>query len=371
MKVGRYYRHIFILCSLVFMSACAPLDTSNRDVDLQFIAEKNSVSIDDTFGETAYSQRDFVLSPGDTVEVKYLLREGFNDTYKIRRDGRITLPFLGSILVSGKTPETVQAEIRQAYIEWMERELSQSQNKQYLIQVADQLQIRFPYNDELDQAVVVRPDGRISLPLVGTVTAIGKTPEALAQELISAYKQHLKEPNLAVIVTEFSESYYYVDGMAKLNSLKGLEEVAVIVRDSKPQNIFVGGEVQVPGVFAYNGPISALQAIIMAGGQKITGEMRQVVVIRKEGDRPRLMFRNLEPELNSHDSPSDMPVSMAALGDVKLQPNDVVIVPKSNIAKIGLYVDQYLFDLFPVLRNSSFGFIYDVNPTDEITSITE
>jgi len=141
-----YIRGFASILMILTLGACAPINTQNRDIDLQTISESKNVSMD-WFGETDYSQRSFILSAGDTVELKYLLREDFNDTYKVRRDGRITLPFIGSVLVAGKSPEEAQEEIHQAYIDWMARETQETDTRQYRIQVADQLEIRFPYNE--------------------------------------------------------------------------------------------------------------------------------------------------------------------------------------------------------------------------------
>jgi protein involved in polysaccharide export with SLBB domain len=74
----------------------------------------------------------------------------------------------------------------------------------YHLQPGDELDIRFYFNPELNSSVLVRPDGRISLPLANEVQAAGLTPEALSQRLRTAYEQELRRPELTVIVRSFN-----------------------------------------------------------------------------------------------------------------------------------------------------------------------
>ena len=81
----------------------------------------------------------------------------------------------------------------------------------YRIQAGDQVDVRFPLNPELNVLSVVRPDGRISLKLVGEVQAEGHTPAELAQELKKTYSTELRDPEIAVIVRGMA-ARIYVDG---------------------------------------------------------------------------------------------------------------------------------------------------------------
>lgn len=372
MEFRQYFQNSSALLILVFfLSGCAPGNISNRDIALKPLSIEKNMTMDES-AETLLYKSHYQIAMGDVIEVKYPFRPEFNDQYTVRSDGRISLPFIGSVLVAGKSPEDVQLYIDSLYTAWMTEEPASAAKriKEYRIQINDQLEIKFPYHPNFDELVIVRPDGKISLPLVGTIFAEDKTPEQLNEELIEAYQEHIRQPNLVVMIREFSENNFYINGVKTRPKIKGLEETVVVVRNETPMQVFVGGEVQMPGFFPYTGPVTALQAIIMAGGNRDTGEMRQVAIIRKgsDGQNPQLMLRNLNPQISSHDD-SEMPVTLAALGDVTLQPNDIVIVPKSNIAKVNNYLDQYLYTLIPALRNSSFGFIYNLNPVDKFENV--
>jgi polysaccharide export outer membrane protein len=370
MESRQLFRTGLSLLGLVFMiSGCAPGNISNRDIALKPLSIEKDMTLDAS-SEVSVFKSQYRIATGDVIEIKYPFRPEFDDQYTVRTDGRISLPFIGSILAAGKTPEEVQKYVNNLYLNWMAEAPDGDKNKEYRIQANDLIEIKFSYQPEIDELVTVRPDGRISLPLVGTFLVEGKTPEQLNKELVKAYDEHLRQPNLVVIIREFSENNFYLNGVKTRAKVKGLEDIVVVVRNETPMQVFVGGEVQLPGFFPYTGPVTALQAIIMAGGNRDTGEMRQVAIIRKStnGENPKLMLRNLNPQISSNDD-NNMPVTLAALGDVTLQPNDIVIVPKSNIAKVNNYLDQYLYTLIPALRNSSFGFIYNLNPVDKFESV--
>ena len=85
-------------------------------------------------------------------------------------------------------------------------------NQEYQIQIGDALDIKFFYHPELNESVMVRPDGRISLQLVHEVQASGLTPEQLRQNLRKKYEPQISQPEIAVIVRSFTAQKVYVDG---------------------------------------------------------------------------------------------------------------------------------------------------------------
>lgn len=185
--------------------------------------------------------------------------------------------------------------------------LSQPYNypaKEYRIQPGDQLDIKLFYNPELNEALTVRPDGRITLQLVNDVMAAGRTPAELTAVLAKAYSSELANP-----------------------------KVAVIVRSSVSDKVYVDGEVNRAGMVTLVGPTTVLQSIAQAGGMKDSAKSDQVLVIRRGDDnKPTVMQLNLEHALDGAD------VSQ----DIALRPNDIVYVPKSRIANVNTWIDQYI-----------------------------
>ena len=192
---------------------------------------------------------------------------------------------------------------------------------EYRLQPGDELDIRFYYNPELNNSVIVRPDGRISLPLADEVEAAGMTPAALSQKLRAAYAQSLRRP-----------------------------DVTVIVRSFNAQKVFVGGEVAAPGVIQVFGPLTVMQSVMQAGGFKETARINEVLVIRRDPTAPA-------------SNPIVIPVDIAAVADgtktgedIALMPYDIVYVPKSPIANVNKFIDQYIRQNIPVGFGLAYGF---------------
>ena len=172
----------------------------------------------------------------------------------------------------------------------------------------DVLEIKFFYTPDLNESQTVRPDGMIALQLIGEVGVEGKTPAELRQKLLELYVPHLKAP-----------------------------EIAVVVRSLHNRRVFVGGEVMKPGIVEMPGEMTALEAIMQAGGFDLAkAEVRNVVVIR-HGKSQRYGYSvDLKPALMGHEVPP-----------FYLGPEDIVYVPRTMIAKVNQWVDQHINKIIP------------------------
>lgn len=291
------------------------------------------------------------LAIGDTVSIEFPHRPDFNRDVVLRTDGRITLPLVGTIKAAGLAPEELEAEVRARYATLVYQPTAQGPaEKKYLINVDDVLDVRFRDVAALNATVQVRPDGRISLDLVKSVIAEGKTPEQLESELIQQYARFLQSPELVVVVRKYTSDLVSVDGRMVRPGLKNLEEPVVIVRSSSPRLVYVAGEVRAPGFQTYRPALTAVQAIIASGGFLATAAGGRVVLLRKTGvETPSAAFLDLNADLKGRGS-----------NDVALRPFDIVVVPKSKIASIDQALDQYVYQLIPASRNVNFTFFYDL-----------
>ena len=175
----------------------------------------------------------------------------------------------------------------------------------------DVVEIKFYYTPRLDETQSVRPDGKIALQLVGEVEVQGKTPAELRDELMKLYAQHLnvvKDP-----------------------------EVTVIVRSFFNRRVFVGGQVMTPGIVEMPGKLTVLEAIIQAGGFNMQeAEVRNVVVIRHRDDQRYGYSVNLKPALAGEE-----------IEPLFLEPQDIVYVPRTQIAKANQWIDQNINKIIP------------------------
>lgn len=290
------------------------------------------------------------LAVGDSLSLRFPYRPEYNERVGIRSDGRIGLPLIGSVQAAGRTAEDTEAEVRRDYGKIAYDPSRPVAGKEYLISTGDQLEIRFRDAEKLNSDVTVRPDGKISLSLVKAVTAEGKTPEQLERELIQRYGAILKNPDLVVIVHQYTSERYYVGGTLTRPGIRDLDSPSLTVHSLAPRQVFVAGEVRNPGFVPYQPPLTALQAIIAVGGFVRSSKLSHVLVLRKVGTaRPTATFLNLSTDVKGLTN-----------NDMSLRPFDIVIVPKSKITQIADFIDQYLYQLIPAARTVNFGFFYDL-----------
>lgn len=196
--------------------------------------------------------------------------------------------------------------------------------KPYRVRPGDELSITFYNTPELDEDVQVLPDGTIALKLVGVVPVDDRSPGEIAEDLQERYKMELSDPQIAVIVRN--------------------------VRDFK---IFVGGEVEQPQVVDFTPDMTPVEAVYSAGGFLQSANLEQLVVIRKDEDRrPVPYLIDMKRYLSSDVDP------------ILLRPLDIVFVPKSKIARVNDFVDQYLAQLL-LFRGIGVTFGYDLDDNDD------
>ncbi len=193
--------------------------------------------------------------------------------------------------------------------------------KDYLIGVADNLDIKFLYNPEFNELnVPVRPDGRISLQLANDVQAAGLTVNQLREVLVEKYSSEIRKP-----------------------------EVAVIVRTFERNKVFVDGEVLFPGLVEIKGPVTLMHALSLARGWRETARLSNIIVIRKDAEGKSMATNvDLRKVLNGSDLSQD----------IQLLPYDIVYVPKSNIANVNKFVSEYINSVIPT-RVPTFSSFYN------------
>ena len=199
----------------------------------------------------------------------------------------------------------------------------------YYLAPGDEIEVKSFYFPELNERLIIPPDGMISLQLVQDVRASGLAVQQLEEILSQAYSERLERP-----------------------------ELAVLLRKSASMKVYVGGEVRTPQVIPIEGQMTITQALYAVGGPLDSADMSSVIIIRRaDGDRPKLMRINLD----SHEA--------MQRNDVILSPLDIVYVPKKFISKVGLFVKQYIDDIIP--RHVSVGFAFTKRLDDDNISTVE
>ena len=158
----------------------------------------------------------------------------------------------------------------------------------YVIGPSDVLSILFWRDKDMSADVTVRPDGKITLPLLNEVTAGGYTPEELRVRLVEAAKAYIEDPNATVVVKEV-----------------------------RSRNVFITGNVAKPASYPLTGDMSTLQLIALAGGLLEYADASRIVIIRNEGGHTEYLKFNYKEVVKRKNVKQN----------VTLKPGDTVVVP--------------------------------------------
>ena len=159
---------------------------------------------------------------------------------------------------------------------------------EYIIGSDDVLKVDFFRDKELSADVTVRPDGKISLPLINEIQAAGLTPAQLRDRIVDAAKNFVEDPVLTVEVKT-------------INSRK----------------VFITGEVRKPGPYSLTGTLSVLQLISIAGGLGDYAKSEKITIVRSEGGKLTSFKFNYKEVLNQRKLEQN----------IELKPGDSVLVP--------------------------------------------
>jgi polysaccharide export outer membrane protein len=207
---------------------------------------------------------------------------------KMRRFCAVVGLFLGAVLLAACSSDQIDYEQANAVSPL------NTPGPDYLIGPGDNLQIFVWRNPELTSTVPVRPDGRISVPLVEDMPAVGKTPTILARDIEQVLKQYVQEPIVNVIVTGFVGPFG--------------QQVRVVGEAAKPQAI------------SFRANMSLLDIMIDVGGLTRFAAGNRAVIVRKGADG-----KDQEQRVRLDDLIKDGDVS----ANVKMLPGDILIIPQS------------------------------------------
>jgi polysaccharide biosynthesis/export protein len=159
-------------------------------------------------------------------------------------------------------------------------------NEEYRVGPGDKLRIEVYKDPQLSQSVQVRPDGKITLPLVGDVEATSRTPLELRDTITKSLKEYITNPTVTVIVVEATVATAYVLG-----------------------------EVNHPGAVTLQAPLTVMQALAVAGGLKDFADAKNIRILRKGTSSMDTIPFNYKEALKSSRAP------------IYLRAGDTVVVP--------------------------------------------
>jgi polysaccharide biosynthesis/export protein len=334
---GTFIRVVVYLVSCTGFASCSTAPPA--DLALTHVPVIGAAKPDQT-GEA--SMAPYHLKSGDELDVRFADAPQYDQTTKVRPDGKVNLNVIGPVAVGGLTPEALQEAVRERY----QGLAGSEQKREYLIHANDELEIKFPYHPQFTDQMRVRPDGKIQLQLVGAVQAEGLSPEELDLELKHRYAQFLKNPELTVIVrAATSQAVRTADGIGR-GGLAGLQPV-VSLRSFQTPEVFVTGEVAHAGTLPYAPGMTLLQALAAAGGNMPSGDVTKLVVLRRSASDTADV---LHPQLSKT-------FRAAPTRDFELQPFDVILLPPTRAQKVAESLDKYVYKIIAPLKNSAFSYV--------------
>jgi polysaccharide export outer membrane protein len=178
--------------------------------------------------------------------------------------------------------------------------LTKPTEDRYLLTAGDVLDIQYRYTPEFNQTLIVQPDGYISLEVGGDVKVGGRTLQEVRSVILAKANTRLESPEVIVVLKEFQKPY-----------------------------VVVAGEVNQPGKIELREKLTAIQAVLLAGGMKETAKSSQVLVFKRlNGDTAEVKVLNFKTLKHTSDLENDL----------MLQPGDMILVPRNRISKIERYV---------------------------------
>lgn len=170
---------------------------------------------------------------------------------------------------------------------------------EYKLRSGDTIELDFRLSPELNQTVLIDPDGSVSLQVIGRVQLAGLSVQQARELIIAKESQHLVNPEINIQVTNFQHFY-----------------------------VVVAGEVYSPQKIEMRDDMTALQAIILAGGVKISGRETQV-----------LLYRRVNAEFAEvHKLNMRIKKTSQLENDMKLEPGDLILVPRNKVESVARYV---------------------------------
>lgn len=168
---------------------------------------------------------------------------------------------------------------------------------EYFIGPEDVLDITVWRNTDLSKQVTVRPDGRISLPLIGDITAVGKTAAQLSDDISNKLKEYKENP-----------------------------QVSIVVKEVNSYSIYVLGEVTKPGRYPLHSKTTLLQGITIAGGFTPTAARNKIVILR--------FSRDGGGQTKMKASYDDIVLRDGSNQNSELKPGDQIVVPSETMVLV-------------------------------------
>ena len=260
------------------------------------------------------SKEAYRIQSGDQVELTFLTANELSGTRLVLPDGSIEMPYVGAIKLAGLSITEAQNVVVEQYnkiiktpeiIVAVPRPMAQLEN------------LRTTLNHPatgMSREILVGADGRASFPLIGTLSLRGLTIDELRNEVNKRYATEL-----------------------------GQIKADVLLKSTAPNQVYILGEVNQPGAYPINRPISVLEALTLAQGANPNARLDSAVIMRRNGDEAAAYIYDIKEA-----------TSRKASQLAYLQPDDLLYIPQTRLSKAGQITRQ----IADVLLFNGFGYSF-------------
>ncbi len=299
--------------------------------------------------EVVYFGRDYLISPGDEIEITY--------------------------------------------------HVDVNQQDKYLIAIGDQMRVEFYYYPQLDRTLDVRPDGMVTLPGKGDIMATGITPPELGRRIDEAYADFLKNPQATVTLIRYGQRIRELKDAIR-TGLRGQSKLALVQPDGKitlplsppimvagkaideaerdinrvyrpiipgmqtsaslltvkGNQVYVFGAVNRPGFYELKGPTSAMQAVAIAGGYSPFAETSSILLITRNEENKAVARLLDHKEILSKGNLAK---------DTLLRQADIIFVPNTKLSEASI-VGGFWQRMIPVSLSFTYGLAQQVLPNIQL-----
>lgn len=278
------------------------------------------------FSEFALAQATSVgelqFQPGDSIKVSVWGYPELDHTATVQPNGRITLPLVGEIAASGETVGNLRTRITDKLKPFTKVESME-------LRPGDSLTMEVWQRTELRHTATIEPNGTVTFPLAGRLPAAGRAIEDLRKETEARLRDHLRDARVTLLPL-FANRRVLFD-----------YHVSVLASRLEPRRVALVGEVNNQGMVEIRGSLRLVEALAQAQLRQTTAEMNSIVVIRNPtSGSPQYRMIRL----------ADYFSGKAPDQNIFLQNDDIVVVPKTAIARAGDFVEQFFTRTVPVFN---------------------
>lgn len=248
----------------------------------------------------------------DEIKIGFWGYQELDHIATVQGNGRITVPLVGEVIAENRTAEQIKAEITQR--------LAQQANVPHpTLRHGDRVSLFVWQNEDLNRTSIVQPDGTVTFPLVGRIEVVDRPAAEVETEIRALLAQYINEPN-AWLIPELQERRVILD-----------PQVSVLPMTIQARQISILGEIAIPGVQPLTGGMRVMETLAAAQISD-SAEWDSVVVIRRyDSEDPTYRRLRLGEFINGN----------APEQNIVLQDGDIIMVPRTQIAQVGLFIDQF------------------------------